>query len=130
MRTAVLARIERANLVLGVVATSVAGLLWGGRGMLAAAAGAALACANFWALRRLGARAVARVQAGALGPALGLAAALIGKMTILFTLVWLAVRVAGLPALPFALGMSVFVISILMVGYVYALKKGALDWKK
>jgi hypothetical protein len=117
MRTAVLARIERANLVLGVVATSVAGLLWGGRGMLAAAAGAALAGANFWALRRLGARAVARVQAGALGPALGLAAALIGKMTILFTLVWLAVRVAGLPALPFALGLSVFVVAILIVGW-------------
>jgi hypothetical protein len=84
--------------------------------MVAAGAGAALACLNFWALRRLGARAVARVQAGALGPALGLAAALIGKMTLLFTLVWLAVRVAGLPALPFALGMSVFVVSILMVG--------------
>jgi hypothetical protein len=34
MKTAVLVRIERTNLVLGVVATSVAGLLWGGRGMV------------------------------------------------------------------------------------------------
>src|SRR5215471_609149 len=65
MKTAVLARIERTNLVLGVAATAVAGLLWGGRGMLAAAAGAALACANFWALRRLGARGGARAGGGA-----------------------------------------------------------------
>lgn len=111
-----LARIERTNVILAIAATSLAGLLWGGAGMLAAAAGGALACVNFWALRRLGARAVARVQSGDTGPALALGAALIGKMTLMFALVWVAVRVAGLAALPFALGLSVFVVSILMIG--------------
>jgi hypothetical protein len=114
---AALARIERANLILAVAATSAAGLIWGGRGMLAAGAGGALACANFWVLRRLGARVVARVRdGGSAGAALGLAAALVAKMTVLGALVWLVVRVAGLPVLPFALGLSVFVVSILWFG--------------
>src|SRR5262245_61342444 len=113
MRSAALARIERANLVLAVAATSVAGLVWGARGMLAAAAGGALACANFWVLGRLGARVVARVQAGTSGAAVGLAMALVAKMTVLFALVYVAVRVIALPVLPFALGLSVFVVAIL-----------------
>ena len=37
-------------------------------------------------------------------------------MTALFALVWVAVRIVKLQALPFALGMSVFVFSILLVG--------------
>ena len=117
VKRSALARIERTNLILGVAATCLAGLIWGGRGMIAAGAGAALACLNFWALRRLGARAVARAQKGEVGPALALAAALVVKMTVLFGLVWLAVRVAGPEILPFALGLSVFVVSILMVGF-------------
>src|SRR5437763_1695463 len=60
-----LASIEKMNLVLGAAAVAGGGLVWGGRGMLAAGAGAALSAANFWALRRLGAHAVARVEAGA-----------------------------------------------------------------
>jgi len=116
MKTAALARIERTNLILAVAATCVGGLGWGARGMLAAGVGAALGCANFWVLRRLGARAVARVQEGATGAALALAGALVAKMTALFVCVWLAVRVVGLAAMPFALGLSVFVASILMVG--------------
>jgi hypothetical protein len=109
-------RIERLNLILAVAATSLAGLIWGARGMVAAAAGGLIACANFWMLRRLGARAVARAKTGGTGQALALAAALVAKMTALFVVVWLAVRVAGLSVLPFALGLSVFVVSILMVG--------------
>jgi hypothetical protein len=73
---------------------------------------------NFWAIGRLGRRAVLRVEAGASsGQALALAAGLLIKMTALFALVWVAVRVIKLPALPFALGMSVFVVSILLVGF-------------
>ena len=52
-------------------------------------------------------------SAGALG---GLAFALIGKMTALFVLVFLALRVAHLAVMPFGLGFSVLVISILLVG--------------
>jgi hypothetical protein len=112
-----LKNISRANLVLGVAITAVAGLIWGLPGTLGAGVGAALACLNFWAIGRLGRRAVRRVEAGAShGQALALAGSLILKMTALFVLVWVAVRVVKLPALPFAMGMSVFVVSILLVG--------------
>jgi hypothetical protein len=136
-----LARIQRANLILGVALTALAGILWGVRGTAAAAVGAALACADFYFLGLLGARALARVRGGAAiedgdpqrvpkppreglrqaepgsvhAPwALGLA--LIGKMAALFALVFVAIRVMRLAVLPFALGFSVFVVSILLVG--------------
>ncbi|HEY8925012.1 MAG TPA: ATP synthase subunit I [Polyangia bacterium] len=112
-----LATIEKMNLVLGAAAVAGGGLLWGARGMLAAGVGAALSAANFWALRRLGARAVARVEAGATtGQALLLVASLAGKMMLLFALVWVAVRRIGLPVLPFTLGLSAFVASALVGG--------------
>jgi hypothetical protein len=112
-----LASIEKMNLVIGAAAIALGGLLWGGRGMLAAGAGAALSAANFWALRRLGARAVARVEAGATtGQALLLVASLSAKMLLLFGLVWVAIRRVGLPVLPFTLGLSAFVASALLGG--------------
>jgi hypothetical protein len=118
MKTDALDKITRANLVLGAAATAVSGLLWGGHGMLAAGVGAALACLNFVAITRLGRRAVRRVEGGGggAGQGLALAAGLLLKMTALFAMVWVAVRVLKLQVLPFALGMSVFVFSILLVG--------------
>jgi hypothetical protein len=117
MKTHAIDKISRVNLVLGAAMTAVAGLLWGAGGMLAAGAGALLACVNFWAITRLGRRAVSRVEAGATnGQAVALGIGLVVKMTALFALVWLAVRVIKLQALPFALGISVFVFSILLVG--------------
>ena len=115
MTTDPLSKISRANLVLGVTITAVAGLVWGLPGTLGAGVGAALACLNFWAIGRLGRRAVSRVESGVRGGA-ALAAGLLLKMTALFVMVWVAVRVIKLPALPFAMGMSVFVVSILLVG--------------
>jgi len=112
-----LATIEKMNLVLGAAAVAGGGLLWGARGMLAAGVGAALSAANFWALRRLGARAVARVEAGATtGQALLLVGSLAGKMLLLFALVWVAIRRLGLPVFPFTLGLSAFVASALVGG--------------
>lgn len=109
--------IERMTLVLGAAAVAAAGLLWGPRGMAAAGVGAALSFLNFRVLRRLGARAVARVEAGASpGQAAALVLSLAVKMLLLFGLVWVAVRVIGLPVLPFTLGMSVFVAAILLGG--------------
>jgi hypothetical protein len=117
MKTHAIDKISRVNLVLGAAMTAGAGLLWGAGGMLAAGAGALLACVNFWAITRLGRRAVSRVEAGATnGQAVALGIGLVVKMTALFALVWLAVRVIKLQALPFALGISVFVFSILLVG--------------
>lgn len=112
-----LSLIQRTNVILGAGATAVAGLVWGGAGMLAAGVGAALTVANFWAIRRLGARAVAKVANGESVPrALALVAVLIAKMTLLFGLVWLLIRRVGLPVIPFTLGLSVFVLSILITG--------------
>ena len=102
-----LARIERTNLILAAVVTCLAGLLWGPRGALGAGAGALLACADFYVLVRLVGRLTANVRAG--GSAAGLGA-------LLFGLVFLAIRVAGLSPIPFALGFSVFVISIVLLG--------------
>jgi hypothetical protein len=110
----VLAKIERANLILAVALTSLAGILWGGPGMISAGVGAVLACVDFYFLGRLGARAVASVQAG--GSPWGLGFALICKMAALFALVFVAIRVVRLAVMPFALGFSVFVVSILLVG--------------
>jgi len=112
-----LTAIERANVVLGVAATAVSGLVWSARGMAAAAVGALLAIANFWVIRRLGARAVARVASGAsVTEGLLLVAALMIKMTVLVGLVWLLLRWGALPVLPFTAGLSVFVVSILVAG--------------
>jgi len=109
--------IQRINVVLGVAAVAVAGLLWGPLGMVSAGVGAALSLANFWALRRLGARAIAKVESGATtGQALMLVASLSIKMVLLFGLVWVAVRRLGLPILPFTVGFSVFVIATLFGG--------------
>jgi len=109
--------IQRTNIVLGVAATALGGVLWGARGMLGAGIGASLAIANFWAIRRLGLRAVAKVTGGEGTPhPLPLVAALVGKMALLFGLVWLMIRRVGLPVLPFTLGLSVFVLSILTTG--------------
>jgi len=112
-----LTAIERMNMVLGVAATAVSGLVWGARGMAAAAAGALLAIVNFWVIRRLGARAVARVASGAsVAEGLLLVAALMVKMTVLVALVWLLVSWGALPVLPFTVGLSVFVVSIFFTG--------------
>lgn len=107
-------RIAGANLVLGVAFTAVAGIVWGPRGTLGAGAGALLGVADFLVLARIGAKAVAAVRTG--GAPWGLALALFAKMTGLFALVFVALRVAKLAVLPFALGFSALVISILLVG--------------
>jgi hypothetical protein len=110
----VLARIERVNLILAVAITALAGVLWGARGALAAGVGAALAVADFWLLVRIGGRLVASAREG--NPSRGLSFLLIGKTMALFALVYIAIGVLHLDAIPFALGFSVFVVSIMMLG--------------
>jgi len=110
----VLQRIERVNLILAALITGVAGAIWGVRGAIAAGVGAALACADFWLLVRIGSRLVASARAG--NPSRGLSFLLIGKTAALFALVFIAIAIAHLDAIPFALGFSVFVVSIMMLG--------------
>jgi hypothetical protein len=110
----VLARIERINLILAALLTALAGALWGARGAAAAAVGALLACADFWLLVRIGSRLVASARTGS--PSRGLAFLLVGKTMALFALVFIAIAVVRLDAVAFALGFSVFVVSIMMLG--------------
>ena len=109
-----LARIERINLILAALLTALAGAIWGVRGAVAAGAGAALACADFWLLVRIGSRLVASARAG--NPSRGLSFLLLGKTMVLFALVFVAIAVLHLDAIAFALGFSVFVVSIMMLG--------------
>lgn len=109
-----LQRIERINLILAALLTALAGALWGVRGAVAAGAGALLACADFWLLVRIGARLVTGARAG--NPSRGLAFLLLGKTMALFALVFIAIAVVHLDAVAFALGFSVFVVSIMMLG--------------
>ena len=57
-----------------------------------------------------------RAVAGATAAAAGLMAALGGKMLLLFALVWVAIRVYNLALVPFAIGISVLPISLVMAG--------------
>jgi hypothetical protein len=104
------------NLIMAVAVTSLGGVLWGQAGLLAGGAGAALACINLWVLRWLGARAVARAAAGDKTQVSWLMAALGAKMMILFALVWAAIRVYNLALVPFAIGISVLPISLVLAG--------------
>jgi len=116
--------LERIALILAVAATSVAALAWGAPGMVAAAAGAALGCANLWALHRLAARAVARViESGS--SAGGLGAGAVFKTMTLFALLWVAVGVFNVAPEPFALGLSVVVVAPLAAGLRVALAEEA-----
>ena len=108
--------IEKTNLVLALAVTALGGLVWGKAGFWAAGVGAALACLNLWAIHRLAAKAIARAAAGATAAATGLVAAMGGKMLILFALVWVAIRVYNLALVPFAIGISILPVSLVMVG--------------
>lgn len=117
MNPLLITRIERSNLVLGIVVTAVSGLVWGLSGTLAAGVGAVLGAINFWALHRLGQGVVRRALAGeGAGQAGLLVMLLMGKMGLLFACVWVAVFKLDLMAVPFTLGISVFVVSILAAG--------------
>ena len=109
-----ISRIERVNLALAVAVTALAGLLWGKSGALAAGVGALLACVDFYILVRLGARMVTQARTGV--PSRVLSFLLLTKTMLLFGLVFVAIRVAKLDAVAFALGFSVFVVSIFLLG--------------
>jgi len=118
--------IDQAQWVLGVAVTALGAAVWGPRGAVATGVGAALAIGNLWAIRRLGARAVLRAASnGSVSQVGTLVTALVLKMTALFALVWLAIRVFHLPVVPFALGISVLVVAILVAGPALAAESSA-----
>jgi hypothetical protein len=116
MNNKALLAMERTTLVLAVAATCAAGLAWGVDGAGAAALGGALAFANLTVTRRLAGRAISRVLAGVHPAAAGLGVGMGIKMVLLFPLLWLAVSVLHLPLVPFALGLSVLMVSMVVTG--------------
>jgi len=110
----VLARIERTNLILAAMVTGLAAVIWGARGAISAGVGAALACADFWVLVRIGGRLVESARTG--NPSRALSFMLLAKTMILIAAVFVSIAVLRLPPVPFALGFSVFVVSIMMLG--------------
>lgn len=111
-----ISRIERTNVVLGVAVTALCGLVWQLPGMLAAGLGATLGALNFWALHRLGAGVVARMISGEGAGKAGLLVMLLAaKMGLVFFFVWLATLKFGLLPVPFTIGISAFVASVLLV---------------
>jgi hypothetical protein len=116
MNNKALLAMERTTLVLAVAATCAAGLAWGVEGMVAAALGGALAFANLTFIRRIAGRAVSKVLAGTHPGAAGLGLGMGIKMVLLFPLLWLAVSVLHLPLVPFALGLSVLIVSMVVTG--------------
>jgi hypothetical protein len=120
-----LAVLERTTLLLAAALTCLAGLLWGLRGTVAAAAGGALACLNIWVMGRLAGRAVERARAGDTSLASLFGLGMIAKMMVLVALCWLAVSVAHLAVPAFALGLSALVLSATGAGLWLAMRPGS-----
>jgi hypothetical protein len=122
MNSKALIAMERTTLVLAVAVTCTAGLAWGVAGAGAAALGGALAFANLTVTRRLAARAIQRVLAGTHPAGAGLGAGMAIKLVLLFPLLWVAISVLKVPIVPFALGLSVLIVSMVVTGLVTAVK--------
>jgi len=102
--------------VFGALFTAVAGTVWGARGAISAALGAAIAASNLWVLARI-VGATARPDASKSAAVWGLLALV--KMLALFVIVWLLVRWGVAQPLPLVLGYGALPIGI-AVGSVVA----------
>jgi ATP synthase I subunit len=118
-----LAKIERWNYLIAGVLVLVAALLFDSRAVVGAAVGGILACANFAGVRRI---VAASLRAGGTRRA-ALQLLLIGKMGLLFLLVALALRFLPMSPVFFAIGMSVFLISIAIESVRHALTAHDVD---
>ena len=112
-----LQRMERWNGLFAGVLILLSAIFFSTRVTIGVAAGAALACLNFSSVRRL-VQASLRTD----GPRRAmLQLLLIGKMGILFVLVFLAIRFLPLDPAGLAVGISVFLISIAVESIRFAL---------
>jgi hypothetical protein len=116
MNSNLLVAMERTTLVLALVATGAAALVWGVEGAGGAGLGGALAYANLWSTRRLAGRAVGRVLGGVHPAATGLGMGMMIKTVLLFPVLWVAVAVLKVPLMPFALGLSALVVALVSAG--------------
>jgi len=111
-------------MVVAALATSASGVVWGASGLVAAGAGALLACGNLWLMRRLVGRALRESAAGrGEGAGRRLMLALLFKLPVLIGLVWIAVGALKLALVPFALGLSALVLALVASGLYVGLKE-------
>ena len=103
-----LAKIERWNYVIAGVFILASAFLFSARVTLGVAVGGILACANFTAMRVLITKSLR--ASGTRRMALQLL--LMGKMGVLFVMVFLAIRFLPINPVALAVGMSVFLIAI------------------
>jgi hypothetical protein len=115
----VLRSIEWWNLGLAVVLVLASALVKGtGRVVGGVATGAALACLNFHALRRL-------IEMITVARSKGLLAGLVGaKMLVLMAVVWLLLKLLPVDVIAFTIGLSVFFLSILVATIRLAIAQG------
>lgn len=111
-----LSPLARTYLLVGAAVACLAALLWGKAGLAGTGAGLVIGAGNLWAVRQLAGRAVAAAESGTAGAAWTLVTGLMVKMAGLFLLAWVAVRVLHLGILPFALGFSALVLSLVLAG--------------
>jgi hypothetical protein len=115
-----LKKIERLNWVMGALAVAAAVVFFSRGVVLGVALGALLTCVNFWSIRVLAAR-ILRSQ-GARRTTLSLL--LLGKMLLLFAVVFLAMLFLPISIPGLAAGLSVFLISVGIESMRHALRPG------
>ena len=113
-----LKKIERLNWVLGALAVAAAAVFFAREVVLGVALGALLTCVNFWSIRTLASR-ILRSQ-GARRTTLSLL--LLGKMLLLFAIVFLAMWFLPISIPGLAAGLSVFLISVAVESLRHALR--------
>jgi len=119
------ARVNCLHWLIGVAMVALSGLVWNARGTLSAGIGVLIASANFHFVSRSAARALSDVAGQpsadvARAAAVGLITRLVAKMFLSMAVIWAVLSFFDLLLAPFALGLSVFVISILAVGLTVA----------
>jgi len=106
--------IERFNLLVAVVICLGSLLFWQRGIALGAFLGAGLAVVNFWAIRRV---SEAGLKTKSERKRLVLISFLLAKMGALIALVYLAIRYLPINVLAFIVGLSTFLVSIMIVSF-------------
>ncbi|HKA90672.1 MAG TPA: ATP synthase subunit I [Haliangiales bacterium] len=115
-----LKRIERWNWLFAALLVAGAAVFFGRDVVLGVAVGALLGAVNFWSIRSL----AGRVLKSSGGRRTALQVLLVGKMAILFALVYLAMRFLPVSIVALGVGLSVFLLSVAVesVRHAFAVK--------
>ncbi len=123
MNQKALGSIHRLNLILAGIFIAIAALAFGRAAVLGVAVGALLACANFWGIHQL-----VRISMAAHGRGrAALQLLIVLKMGALIFLVFLALRHLDMSPAAFAVGLSIFLLSIAIESVRFALDQKAPD---